>query len=276
MATRSSIKARIAAAALLSLTAVNGAHAIDFAGAFNAFGSGMPTRWDGYVMGGQVGVSNYNADFGTASGSLVAYILRNTTVESEMSVSSWTTLGKSTTNSRQYGVFFGYNTQLESLVLGFDAAYNRPQSLIAASSDSIRRIVTTSDNTQHDVTVSATASLKLTDYATARARAGYAVGQFLPYAAVGIAIGRFDYATSATVTDTWTPNGGVATTFGPVTQSDGKTGAFSAGVAVAGGVDAAILPNMFVRAEWEYIAFAPLSGVRSTLNTGRVGVGLKF
>jgi opacity protein-like surface antigen len=61
-----------------------------------------------------------------------------------------------------------------------------------------------------------------------------------------------------------------------VTQSDGKTGAFSAGVAVAGGVDAAILPNMFVRAEWEYIAFAPLSGVRSTLNTGRVGVGLKF
>jgi len=276
MAPRSSVKARIAAAALLSLAGINGARAIDFANAFDAFGPTMPARWDGYVAGAQVGVSNYNADFGTAAGSLVSYILRNTTVENEFSVSSWTTLLKSTTNSQQYGFFFGYNKQWESLVLGIDGAYNRPQSLTASSADSIRRIVTTSDNVQHDVTVGASASLKLIDYATARARAGYVAGHFLPYAAVGIAVGRFNYATSATVIDIWTPSGGAPTTFGPVTQSDGKNGAFSAGALVAAGIDAAILPNMFVRAEWEYIAFAPVSGVRSQLNTGRVGLGLKF
>jgi outer membrane immunogenic protein len=277
MICRSSISARFATAAFLTLTGAGATLAADFPGTFNVFTPAAPSiRWDGYVGGAQVGTSNYNADFGTAGGSLVSYILRNTALESQFVPSGWTTLSKTTTNSRQYGFFIGYNTQWERLVLGIDAAYNRPQALAASSTDTIRRLVTTSDNVQHDVTISATASLKLIDYATARVRAGYAVGQLLPYAAVGLAVGRFDYATSATVTDFWTPSGGATVQFGPVTQSDGKNGAFSAGVAVAAGVDAAILPNMFVRAEWEYIAFAPLSGVRSQLNTGRVGLGLKF
>ena len=42
--------------------------------------------------------------------------------------------------------------------------------------------------------------VKLVDYATLRGRAGYAWGQFLPYAAVGIAAGRFNYETTVTVT----------------------------------------------------------------------------
>lgn len=276
MASLSSISVRFGAA-LLSLATAGSALAADFPGTFSVFAQPpAAARWDGFIGGAQVGVSNFNADFGTATGSLVAYILRNTTVEDEFAPSGWTTLSKSTTNSKQYGFFIGYNTQWDCLVLGIDGAYNRPQSLNAASADSIRRIVTTSDGTQHDVTVSASASLKLVDYATARARAGYAFGQFLPYAAVGVAVGRFDYATSATVTDFWTPSGGVTTQFGPVTQTDGRSGAFSAGAAVAAGIDVAVMPNMFLRAEWEYIAFAPVSGIRTQLNTGRVGVGLKF
>ena len=39
-------------------------------------------------------------------------------------------------------------------------------------------------------------SLKLTDYATFRGRAGYAFGQFLPYAFVGAAVGRMNYSTT--------------------------------------------------------------------------------
>jgi outer membrane immunogenic protein len=277
MISRSSISARLVTAAVLTLARAGAALAADFPGTFNVFTPAATSiRWDGYVGGAQVGTSNLNADFGTAAGSLVSYILRNTTLENEFAPSGWTTLSKTTTNSRQYGFFIGYNTQWECLVLGFDAAYNRPQSLYASSTDTISRIVTTSDNVQHVVTISATSSLKLNDYATGRLRAGYAVGQLLPYAAIGIAVGRFDYATGATVTDFWTPSGGATVQFGPATQTDGKNGAFSAGVAVAGGVDAAILPNMFVRAEWEYITFAPLNGVRSQLNTGRVGLGLRF
>jgi opacity protein-like surface antigen len=277
MTSPSSISARLGAAAFLAFVGAGTTVAADFPGSFGVFTpAAAPFRWDGYVGGGQVGTSNYNADFGSAGGSLVSYILRNTTVENEFAPSGWTTLSKTTTNSRQYGFFLGYNTQWDRLVLGVDGSYNRPQSLTASSSDTISRIVTTSDGTQHIVTINAMSSLKLIDYATARVRAGYAIGQVLPYAAVGIAAGRFDYATSATVKDIWTPTGGVATTFGPITETDGKNGAFSAGVAVAAGIDALVLPNVFVRAEWEYVAFGPLSGVRSQLNTGRVGVGLKF
>ena len=48
------------------------------------------------------------------------------------------------------------------------------------------------------MTIKAQSSIKLVDYATLRARAGYAFGQFLPYALVGGAVGRFNYSTSAT------------------------------------------------------------------------------
>ena len=42
---------------------------------------------------------------------------------------------------------------------------------------------------QHDVTIDAQTTLKLVDYATLRARGGYAIGQFLPYMVVGAALG---------------------------------------------------------------------------------------
>jgi len=37
-----------------------------------------------------------------------------------------------------------------------------------------------------------------------------------------------------------------------------------------------LLPNVFLRGEWEYIAFSPVSGNRSSINTARVGVGVLF
>ncbi len=277
MTFRSSISARLAAAAFLSTAGAASAIAADFPGSFNVFAPAS-VRWDGYVGGAQVGLSNFTGNFGqTAGSSLIGSILSNTSLESQFSPDTWTTLPTTTTtNSRQYGFFLGFNTQWDCLVLGIDGAYDRPQSLAASSSDTVTRLVTTSDGTQHNVAVTATSSLKLIDYATGRVRAGYAMGQFLPYAAVGIAVGRFDYQTSATVTDIQTTSLGSVSQFGSITMSDGKNGAFSAGFAGALGVDVAVLPNMFLRAEWEYIAFAQLNGTRSQLNTGRVGVGLKF
>ena len=44
-----------------------------------------------------------------------------------------------------------------------------------------------------------TSQMKLIDYGTLRGRAGYAFGQFLPYAFFGGAVGRFNYSTSTTV-----------------------------------------------------------------------------
>jgi outer membrane immunogenic protein len=274
---------RVGAAALgLILLAPVGASAADLddsalRGSFsNMFSTSSYSRWDGFNFGAHIGLSNMNTDFGNSTSSLVAFILRNSTLENEAAPSNWTTLPSNTTNGRAYGVFLGYNYQWEQLVLGFDLAYNRPSTLESSASDSISRTVTTSDGVQNDVTIAAQSSLKLVDYATLRGRAGYAFGQFLPYAVLGVAAGRFNYTNTATVTVIQTPSGGVPSTFGPTTDSNNKDGAIVAGFVTGLGLDVAILPNMFLRAEWEFIAFAPVSGIRANINTGRVGIGLKF
>ena len=99
-----------------------------------------------------------DTDFGSSTTQLVAYILRNSTLESEASPSTWTALPHNITNGRNYGAFLGYSVQMEQLVLGVDAAYNRLSSMQASASNSISRRVTTSDNVQHDVTITAQAT----------------------------------------------------------------------------------------------------------------------
>jgi opacity protein-like surface antigen len=243
-------------------------------GAYEDNGPGY-VRWDGLQAGATIGYSNFNADFGNATSGLVAYILRDSTLESEAAPSNWTTLPKATTNSPQFGAFIGYNFQWSELVVGFDLGYNRPTSLDASATDSIHRIVNTSDGVQHDVVVASSASLKLVDYATFRTRAGYAFGQFLPYAMIGAAVGRFNYSTDARVIDNQTPPPPGGNPF-DLSASDSKNNAFAAGFVGGLGLDVAVLPNVFVRAEWEYIAFAPVNGIRTWLNTGRVGAGVRF
>lgn len=237
------------------------------------------TRWDGFSFGVQAGASNMTTDFGNSTSGLIAYSLRNTEVEDQFSPSTWTTLPSNTTNGRQYGAFIGYNWQWDELVLGVDAAYNRLSSMNASASNSItRQVVTTPDDVNNTLTITAQSSLKLVDYATVRARAGYAMGQFLPYATIGAAVGRFDYTNTATVHNVGTPPVGSPILPFDVTdtQSNEKNNAFVGGFEVGLGMDVAVLPNVFLRGEWEFVAFTPLAGIRATMNTGRVGVGMKF
>jgi len=241
-----------------------------------SFGGG-PVRWDGVVLGGQLGYSSMNADFGSSSSSQTAFILRNSALEDQCSPSSWTTLPHKLTSSQSFGVFLGYNMQWDDLVLGADIAYNRPHNLEPAASDSITRIVTLSDGTVDTVTINASSSIKLIDYGTIRGRAGYAFGQFLPYAVLGGAVGRFNYTTSSTVTVDQAPPGGAPhIPFGPVTQTDSQTNKFGYGYLYGLGMDVAITPNIFLRGEWQYIAFNKVGDIRSSLNTVQVGLGVRF
>ncbi len=188
--------------------------------------SAGPVRWDGVVLGGQFGYTNMNTNF--------------------QNVSTVAPPPNTATSSTSYGGFLGYNIQWDDLVLGIDGEYTRPSSL-----------QTSSQATALGTTV--TSQLKLTDYATFRARAGYAFGQFLPYGFVGAAVGRMNYSTVS---------GGITTAH----RDNAIDGGFTAGL----GLDVAILPNVFLRGEWEYIAFAQVSGIRATDNTGRVGIGIRF
>lgn len=275
------LRARLAALALILLAPAGAAAQSwddDFLrGSFRD--SASASRWEGANFGVNMGLSNMNTDFGNSTSSLVAFILRNTEVEDQFSPSSWTTLPANTTNGRQYGAFLGYNWQWDQLVAGFDLGYNRTSSLTTSASDTIaRQVVTTPDNVNNALTITAQSSLKLIDYATMRARAGYAMGQFLPYAMIGAAVGRFNYANSATVHNVGTPPGGSPILPFDVTdtRSNSKDNAIVGGFLAGLGVDVAILPNMFMRAEWEFIAFAPVGGIRANINTGRVGIGMKF
>jgi outer membrane immunogenic protein len=273
---------RLALCALLAAVSAGKAAAADWfdgstlRGSFsNTFG-GAPSAWDGINLGATIGYSSMATDFGNSSSSEIAYILRNTTLENEDPPSSWTTLPNASAENSQWGGFLGYSWQDEQLVYGVDLAFNHVTTLQSSASDTISRIVTTSDSDVHNVTIQSSAYIRLLDYGTLRARVGYAFGQFLPYAFVGAAVGRFNYASSATVTDNITGGPDSGTNFGPETQSKGKNNAYDGGFDGGLGIDVAVLPNVFVRGEWEYIAWAPLNGIRSNTNTFRAGIGVRF
>jgi outer membrane immunogenic protein len=276
-----SFAGRLALCVLLAAISAAGASAADLDGTSlrgsysNLFGNG-PVRWDGWNFGGQIGYSSMATDFGNSNSSEIAYILRNTTIENEDAPSSWTTLPNASAENSQWGGFLGYSWQDEQLVYGVDLAFNHVSKLQSSASDALSRIVTTSDTNVHNVTIQSSAYINLLDYGTLRARVGYAFGQFLPYAFMGAAVGRFDYASSATVTDDITSGPQAGTNFGPESQSNGKTNAYDGGFDVGLGIDVAVLPNVFVRGEYEYIAWAPLDGMRTSTSTLRAGIGVRF
>ena len=86
-------------------------------------------RWDGWQFGVDAGYGNMSTDFGNSTSPLVAFILRNSTLEAECAPSTWTTLPASTTNGPVFGGFIGYNMQWDQLVLGWDLAYKHPSIL---------------------------------------------------------------------------------------------------------------------------------------------------
>jgi opacity protein-like surface antigen len=234
-------------------------------------------RWDGWQIGVEAGWGTMRNDFGNSTSPLVAFILRNTTQESEFAPSSWTTLPANTTNGPVFGGYIGYNMQWDQLVVGVDLGY-KYTNLTTGATDSISRQFVTSTQFNNSVSIDARATMKLVDYATLRARAGYAWGQFLPYAMVGIAAGRFNYATTVTVHSAGTPIPPAPGSPFDFTQTEGtgKDNAVVGGVAAGLGIDWAVTPGVYLRAEWEYVAFAPVNGSRSNVNTGKVGVGARF
>ena len=48
------------------------------------------------------------------------------------------------------------------------------------------------------------------------------------------------------------------------------------GASIGGGIDVAVAQNVFARAEVEYIQFAPINHILSSITSARVGAGIKF
>ncbi|MBI3704060.1 MAG: porin family protein [Rhizobiales bacterium] len=237
------------------------------------------SRWDGWNFGVQAGVANMDTDFSNAATQWIADSLNNTVLKDQVHPENWALLSNNIAHGQSYGAFLGYNFQWDQLVVGFDMAYNYTSSMNSSSSATPIPLTVTFSCTTPDPAIttctdtvarSATASLKLVDHATVRGRAGYAFGQFLPYAFVGGAVGRFDYAATVTLAVSGYDN--IPLTRLTTTKNGAIVGGFTAGL----GMDVALLPNVFVRGEWEFVGFAPISGIRANLNTARVALGVKF
>ena len=133
-------------------------------------------------------------------------------------------------------------------------------------------------------TVSGSASMRITDYGAARLRAGWILGNFLPYGAVGLAVGRANITRSArlrarkprlvTAMRCDPPGCGVPSL--SLSISESKNAHFLYGWSAGGGVDVMLMPNFFVRGEFEYISFTKAQGILAQIGTARVGAGVKF
>jgi outer membrane immunogenic protein len=244
------------------------------------------TRWSGFYVGGVVSYSNATTDFVNATAPLIHFSLRSTTLEQQVTPSGIAVLGRGSDNAFGGGAFLGYNTQWQDLILGVEATYTHTNLNTTASASAVARIFPTVNSA---VALNASGRLDLTDYGEARFRAGYVVGNLLPYGFVGLAVGRANYSVTteadvAQPTSTSTPDfsclqTGITTAacqFFSFTNSAGQNNALLWGFSVGAGLDWALTPNFFLRGEFEFVQFAPISNINLPLVSGRVGGGFKF
>ena len=242
------------------------------------------TRWSGFYVGGQVGFGGTNMNFEGATQPLIAYVLRTTALESQQTPSQWGVLGRSNPTAMSYGLFGGYNSQWDDVIVGVDVHYNRTNFFANAPVSPINRVVSAGGIT-YNVTVSGDASMHITDFGSARLRAGWILDNFLPYATAGFALGRADVSTNARVFGAQNPPTGYPTVpcdplAGCVafdfSASDATRSAFLYGWSAGGGLDVMVTPRFFLRAEYEYISFFKLMNIQAHMNTARVGAGFRF
>jgi outer membrane immunogenic protein len=253
------------------------------------------TRWSGIHFGGVVSYNNSIADFVNTTAPLIHFSLRSTTLEQTVQPSSIAVLGKGSDNTVGGGAFFGYNTQWQDLILGVEATYNYTNLNTTAPASAVARIFPAVNDA---VALSATGRISLSSYGEARFRAGYIVGDLLPYGFIGMAVGGASYSvtTSADVAQ-FTPGSGpppinpfsclgTGMTTGnsssgvcqdiPFFNSAGSNNALLWGYSVGAGLDWAVTQHFFLRGEFEFVQFAPISSISLEIFSGRVGAGYKF
>ena len=248
------------------------------------------TRWAGFYAGGQVGYTSSVVSFSNAARNDLAYLLRDTAIEQNQDISAWPVLNSRHPASAGYGGFIGYNVQFQDLIVGAEFNYNRV-SLTAASSDVVTRSFVDSTNLptghhyDYTVTASAQAALHMTDIGTFRVRGGWVQDCFLPYGFMGFAVGRTNVSNSGTVSYIAVDNPDTATppltplpnlVVGPDTQGNTQNGAFAYGFTTGVGMDVALTSHVFIRGEFEFIYFAPVQGTQISMESARIGAGVKF
>jgi opacity protein-like surface antigen len=233
--------------------------------------------WAGFYVGGQIGWGVSNMNFAGTTQPLFAHMLRELQVESENQVSAWQVLGKGDTRSASGGFFIGYNNAWEGMIIGVDFTWSKVNYFLDAPVTPIARVSSTSTDIAYAMTLTGTANMQITDFGVLRVRAGVDLGNVLPYAGVGFAVGRAGVYRSATVSgfETLPTDPPVVTPFF-FTENETKSNAVIYGWALSGGLDVMLMPCLFMRAEFEFVNFQEIWNISSSISTGRVGIGYKF
>jgi outer membrane immunogenic protein len=234
------------------------------------------TRWSGFYAGGDFSYTSAIVDFSNATGPSVALSLQDTVVQQQFAPSQLQTLGKAGDSAFGYGGFLGYNTQWQDLITGVEATYTHTFLSVASSSSGIvsRNFTPPAGNVTNVAIGPSTGRLDLPDYGEVRGRAGYVVGDLLPYGFIGVVVGSGNYSVSTNVGLTCI--GGAPCTGFPQTPGAGQSNALLYGLSIGGGLEWAVTPNVFLRGEFEFVQFADISSISISLFSARVGAGFKF
>jgi outer membrane immunogenic protein len=236
--------------------------------------------WRGLYAGGQLSYSDGHADFSGSTAAPLAYDLRFTDLEETWNPSSWPVLGSVNHGGFGGGGFVGYNfeylTPDLNVVLGVEANFNIASlSMLAPNSPINRALGTDAAGYSYDVLITGGGQVSSLDWGTLRGRVGWGVGNFLPYAFVGFALGNANVGSTETIS-VLQCTAIVCVQLPSETGTAGKSSAWLYGVTAGAGLDIAVSRNFFVRTEYEYVQFQPVAGTNIDINTIRLGGGVRF
>lgn len=265
-------------------------------------------NWSGFYFGGTAGYISGQFDAFKQSDALARQAFGNLAIRD--SGVDLLRFGKASNDKANFGGFVGYNFQFGDTVLGIEAEYLQanvqtdqrgeisrlytdifPTTIISAPN--VEPV-----NTQTTINVDGHSTTKIDDLAMVKARAGYAFGNFMPFANIGFAVGRIstngrmrqDHTTVENFGRFNTVSSGSSVTrttyIGPgqIARPDASgsseasviTSGYVPGFAVGGGLEALLGESILLRAEYNRIYFATYKGVDAIVDTARIGAGLKF
>ncbi|PSC05731.1 hypothetical protein SLNSH_07055 [Alsobacter soli] len=236
-------------------------------------------NWEGLYGGIHVGYDS--GDFSASNLGRELSIIAYKDYEIAPQATSLVHLGSSSRQTMSLGGFVGQNWSFDDAVFGVEAEYVRPKSkLVGSSYYDYNYLIGLSALDRWAVAATATGGAGATDYGILKIRGGYAMGRFLPFAGIGLAVGRLESVgylngvirqdTRNQATDPWTIGAPI-----PISAAIKKSG-YAPGLALSAGVDYAPVDNVFLRAQYQYVGFADFKGQRVQLNTVSLGAGVKY
>ena len=215
-------------------------------------------NWEGVYFGGQV-------QYGSATSKPSPGIngdLQSTFVSPPGSSYNWVGLGTAQDNRIGYGGFIGYNSQWDDVVIGVEANYIHSGYNALTNSTGYAPL----NGSPITSTTLSSAQIQSSDFGSARIRAGYAIGSFLPYMFAGAGFGNQTVVRQVSADPAPLPL--------PTLRSYDTHSKLVYGYSAGAGVDVMLVAGLFMRVEYEYQRIT--SAIETSAHSVRGGLGYKF